>query len=114
MGSFIAVDQLSERTAPHPEQESDMWRRILDAEPLLDSGRRRRRAGRLRILARRTDSRLPVWHRGASADITISITGDPTAPYQGGIPLADTRGRGALPTVRPAALAEHQPSEQRG
>ncbi|MEU6860777.1 alpha/beta fold hydrolase [Glycomyces sp. NPDC046736] len=84
-----------------PEQEEELRAQIWEEAPFLDPGESVEGA-RDGCEAMPGDTELTYPYAqditGLPATLTISITGDPTTPYEGGVTLADTLG-GTLLTV---------------
>ncbi|MBB5912227.1 pimeloyl-ACP methyl ester carboxylesterase [Nocardia transvalensis] len=82
-----------------PEQESDLKRRVQEAAPYTDSGRgfAGARDGCEAWPARPTlGYPYATGIQGLPQTLTISVTGDPATPYQGGLNLAQALGGAAL------------------
>ncbi|WP_228538116.1 alpha/beta hydrolase [Nocardia sp. XZ_19_385] len=84
-----------------PEQEADLKRRIQQVAPFTDSGRGAdgaRDACEFWPAAPTLDYPYATGIEGLPETLTVSITGDPSTPYDGGVHLAETLG-GAVLTV---------------
>ncbi|GAB2657463.1 alpha/beta hydrolase [Nocardia goodfellowii] len=84
-----------------PEEEAELKRRVQEVAPFTDAGlgtEGARDACESWPAAPGLDYPYATGISGLSDTLTISITGDPTTPYDGGVRLADTLG-GSLLTV---------------
>ncbi|WP_211352335.1 alpha/beta fold hydrolase [Nocardioides albertanoniae] len=84
-----------------PEEEEQLRAKIWAKAPFLDPGESVKGArDGCEAMPGKTEITYPYAQNinGLPETLTISITGDPTTPYQGGVTLADTLG-GALLTV---------------